>query len=385
MSWEDAPRRPTSRRGIVILTLLAVSAVAILALVVLRRDGPPAALRVGPSQGPPDGPPPDDAAFVPQRLDPIDVTDEASGAGNLLPDPDADLTIVAADGDELLLLDTASGDRRRVEVAPVVLDDVIAVIGDDLVVEAGDDVVRVAEGQVRPVRLADDHLLVPTVADDAVWVHSGETRYAAGTATLLGLDGRVRDRVGLPAVALPLAGTGDRLVVDTPAGVAVVDGDGGRIVARGTALATDGERLAWLDCGGGLSCAIVIGSVDDPARVRTTLDAADLPGGFAGLPIGAFSPDGRWLAFPRYRTDERGRLARVVLSVLDTATGAEVFRTDGTPARPRGTPLAWSPDSRWLVFVSSGSILGWQADGAEGAEAVRIATDVGALEALAVR
>jgi hypothetical protein len=382
MSWEDAPRRTTSRRGMVVGVLLAVAAVAVLALLAVRRDGPPTALTVGPSERPPGGPPPDDAAFVPQRLDPIDVTDEASGSGSLLPDPDADLTIIAADGDELLLLDTASGDRRRIEVAPVVLDDVIAVIGDDLVVEAGSDVVRLADDQIRPLRLAEDHLLVPTVADDAVWIYSGGTPYADGTATLLGLDGRVRDHVAMPAVALPLAGTGDRLIVDTPAGVAVVDRDGGRTVARGTALATDGDRLAWLDCDGGLSCAVVVGTVDDPDQVRATLDAADLPAGFAGLPIGAFSPDGRWLALPLYRTDEQGRLEQIVLSVLDTATGAEVFRTDGTPARPRGTPLAWSPDSRWLVFASGGNIRGWQVDGDR---AVSIATDVGTVDALAVR
>lgn len=382
MSWEEPPRRDArSRKVVVTAAVAAVVTVTALGIIAVR-GGPPASLTVGPTERPGAVAPADPGDFTAERLDPIDVTSETAGTGSLLPDTPRDLRIVAVDGSELLLIDTGSGARRRVRVAPVTLAGVVSVVGDSVVVNAGSDVVRVTDGELRPVRLAEDHLVVPTVADDAVWVFSGETPYADGTATLLGLDGRVRDRVALPAVALPLTGTAERLLVNTPGAVTAVDGGGGEIVARGTALATDGTRLAWLDCDGGLSCAIVMGTVDDPEQVHTTLDAADLPAGFAGLPVGAFSPDGRWLALPRYRTEGRGRLQQVVVTVVDTTTGAEVFRADGAAVRPYGTPLAWSPDSRWLVFVSGRRLQAWPAGGDE---AHSIPGDASAVEALAIR
>lgn len=379
MSWEEPPRRGVGRRRLVVAATVAAVAVAAAALSVAGRDSAPTSLTVGPTERARHADP-DEADFTAERLGPIDVTSERAGSGSLLPDAPRDLTIVGVDGSELVLLDTGSGDRRRVRVAPVTLGGV-AVVGESIVVAAGRDVVRMTDGEVRPVRLAEDHLVVPTVADDAVWVFSGATPYADGTATLLGLDGRVRDRIALPAVALPLAGTGDRLLVNAPGAITAVDGDGVRVVARGMALATDGDRLAWLDCDGGLSCAIVLGTVDDPDQVRTTLEPADLPAGFAGLPIGAFSPDGRWLALPRYRTEGRGRLHRVVVTVIDTATGGEAFRAEEAAARPYGAPLAWSPDSRWLVFMSDRGLRAWPVGG-DGARSIG---DVGPVEALAVR
>jgi hypothetical protein len=366
---------------VVVAVVVAITGAAV-ALSVAGRDGAPTALTVVPTDQAQDAVPSDAAAFTAERLDPIDVTSEGAGSGSLLPDASRDLTIVAVDGSELVLLDTGSGDHRRIRVAPVTLADSVTVIDDSIIVNAGGDVVRVTDGEIRPVRLAADHLVVPTVAEDAVWVYSGETPYAAGTATLLGLDGQVRDRVALPAVALPLTGTSEHLLVNAPGAITAVEGDGGRTVAQGTALATDGDRLARLDCDSGLRCAIVLGTVDDPDQVRTTLDAEDLPGGFAGLPIGVFSPDGRWLALPRYRTEGRGRLQRVLVTVIDTTTGAEAFRAEGAAARPYGTPLAWSPDSRWLVFVSGRRLHAWPAGGDD---ARSIGDDVGPVEALAVR
>ena len=382
MSWEEPPGRGAGRRRLVVAAVVATVTLAAVGRSVAGRDSPPTTLTVGASERARDAAPGEAAAFVAERLDPLDVTRERTGSGNLLPDASRDLTIVAVDGSELVLLDTGSGDRRRIRVAPVTLADAVAVVGDSIVVNAGSDVVRVTDGEVRPVRLAEDHLIIPTVADDAVWVYSGETPYADGIATLLGLDGRVRDRIALPAVALPLTGTGDRLLVNAPGGVTAVDGAEGRVVAQGTALATDGDRLAWLDCDSGLSCAIVLGTVEDPDQVRTTLAPEDLPAGFAGLPIGAFSPDGRWLALPRYRAEGRGRLQRVVVTVIDTTTGGEAFRAEGATPRPYGTPLAWSPDSRWLVFVSGRRLHAWPAGGDDTRS---IGGDFGPVEALAVR
>ena len=53
-------------------------------------------------------------------------------------------------------------------------------------------------------------------------------------------------RVDLPAVAQPLAGTADGLLVRTPGTVSLIAANGGRSrVAPGQGLVSDGRRLAW--------------------------------------------------------------------------------------------------------------------------------------------
>ena len=52
-----------------------------------------------------------------------------------------------------------------------------------------------------------------------------------------------------------------------------------------------------------------------PSRV-----APLMAGGSAVIGQSVASPDGRWLAVPRYRIEEGGRLTPAVVTVLDTAT-----------------------------------------------------------------
>jgi dipeptidyl aminopeptidase/acylaminoacyl peptidase len=64
-----------------------------------------------------------------------------------------------------------------------------------------------------------------------------------------------------------------------------------------------------------------------------------------------WSPDGRWLAF----VSERERKAKGQLYVIPADGGEAVRLTD---LRPGVTSPAWSPDGRWLAFVSR--VGGWE-------------------------
>jgi hypothetical protein len=51
----------------------------------------------------------------------------------------------------------------------------------------------------------------------------------------------------------------------------------------------------------------VLGTIADSDQVRAQLADEQIPAGYYGLPTGAFSPDGQWLAFPLYRIDGGAR------------------------------------------------------------------------------
>ena len=382
--WEQPPRPGVRRWRAAAATVAAV--VVGVGILLVPRD-PPATLSVGPTTAPADAAltdPVDPRDFVPERLAPIETTTERPGTGQLLPGGPADLTIVAADDRGLYLLETDTGDLRRIAVrrpAPASLSETLFVVGDDIVVDADTDVVVLPRTSVRPTRIAAGHRAVPTVDDRSVWVFDNITRFVTGTASRIGLDGAVHTQIQLPAVAEPLAGTADGLMVGTPGAVTLVTADGQRrLVARGMAVATDGRRLAWLQCADDLSCVVNIGTVDDPEQVRTALDPTVLPAGFFGLPTGTFSPDGRWLALPLYESS-RG-LEDVTVSVIDTTTGTEAYRAKGSARMPFNTPLAWSPDSRWLIFVSESDLRAWRAGQQQ---ATTIDADLRGIRALAVR
>jgi len=382
--WERPPH-PGRRRRWELTAVVVVLAVGV-GVLLLSRDAP-TSLSVGRTEAPPDTTltrPVDPSDFVRQRLEPVTTTTERPGSGPLLPGAPVDLTIIAADDSGLLLLDTDTGDLRRIAVrrpTPASLSETVFVVGGDIVVDADSDVVVVHRSAARPTRIAAGHRAVPTIDDSSVWVFDNATPFVTGTASRIGLDGTVRAQVQLPAIAEPLVGTADGLVVGTPGAVTLVGGDGERrTVARGMAVATDGRRLAWLQCADDLSCVVNVGTVDDPEQVPTTLDPAVLPAGFYGLPPGAFSPDGRWLALPLY-TSNRG-LEDVTVSVIDTSTGTEAFRAQGSSRIPFDTPLAWSPDSAWLVFMSGSELRAWRAGDRR---ATTIDVELGGIRALAIR
>lgn len=382
--WEQPPHSGGRRWWAAAAAVTA--AVIAVGLLVLPQDRP-AGLSVGPTTAPAEGTltdPVDPRDFIQERLRPIETTTAQPGTGPLLPGAPADLTIVAADDSGLYLLDTDTGDLRRIAVlrpTPATLSETLFVVGDNIVVDADTDVVLLPRTSVRPVRIADGHRAIPTVDDQSVWVYDSIAPFVAATASRIGLDGSVHTQVQLPAVAEPLVGTADGLVIGTPGAVTLVATDGQRrLVARGMAVATDGRRIAWLHCADDLSCVVNIGTVDDPEQVRTALDPTVLPAGFFGLPMGVFSPDGRWLALPLYEST-RG-LDDVTVSVIDTATGIEAFRAKGSARTPFNTPLAWSPDSRWLIFVSDSNLRAWRAGQQQ---ATTIDVDLRGIEALAVR
>lgn len=368
--------------------MAATVAAVVVGVAVLAMPGErPAGLSVGPTSAPADATltnPVDPRDFVPERFAPIETTTQAPGSGPLLPGSPAGLTIIAADDNGLYLLDTDAGSLRRITVrhpAPASLSETLFVVGDDIVVDADNNVVVLPRTSVRPTRIAAGHRAVPTVDDGAVWVFDSVTPFVTGTASRIGLDGTVLNQVQLPAIAEPLVGNADGLVVGTPGAVTFVAADGQRrLLARGMAVASDGRRLAWLQCADDLSCAVNIGTVDDPNQVRTALDPAVLPAGFFGLPTGAFSPDGRWLALPLYKSS-RG-LGDATVSVIDTTTGTEAYRAKGSARTPFNTPLAWSPDSRWLIFVSESDLRAWRAGQRQ---ATTIDVGLPGIRALAVR
>jgi hypothetical protein len=382
--WERPPQSG-GRRWWTAAAAVAAAAVGV-AVLVLPQDRP-AGLSVGPTTAPAEATltdPVDPRDFTQERLGPIETTTEQPGTGALLPGAPADLTIVAADDSGLYLLDTDTGDLRRITVlrpTPATLSETLFVVGDNIVVDADNDVVLLPRTSVRPTRIADGHRAIPTVDDRSVWVYDSIAPFVAGTASRIGLDGRVHTQVQLPAVAEPLVGTADGLMVGTPSAVSLVATDGQRrLVARGMAVATDGRGIAWLHCADDLACAVNIGTVDDPEQVRTVLDPTMLPAGFFGLPTGVFSPDGRWLALPLYEST-RGP-DDVTVSVIDTTTGIEAYRAQGSARTPFNTPLAWSPDSQWLLFVSDTDLVAWRAGEAQ---TTTIDVDLRGIEALTVR
>lgn len=386
MSWEQPPARASSRRFVLpVVAILAVIAVAAVAVTALR-SRPAATLSVGPTPPPADtAADVDPADFAQERLPTVATTTEEPGSGPLLPGA-GELTVIAADDSGLQVLDVATGDLERFELprpGRSSLSGTLFTVGRNVVIDLDADVVVVPERGRRPVRIAADHRAIPTVDDDAVWVFDNFAPYARGTASQVTTDGDVLSHIDLPAVAVPLVGTDDGLVVSVPGAISVATGDGERrLVARGMAVATDGERLAWLECQDDLSCAVNLGTVDDPDQVRSELDTAVLPAGFYGLPTGTFSPDGRYLALPLYRSRNSRGLEDVAVSVIDTTTGAEAFHAEGSTITPFETPLAWSPDGRWLVFVSGGDVRAWDATSGE---TTTLRADLRSVRALAVR
>jgi hypothetical protein len=394
--WELSTRRSGTRWAA--LAAAIASIVIVFGMAQARRSTPSATLSLGAAGAPLGSTPaeqPDPRAFGGDRLRPVGTTMRRAGAGPVLPGA-PDLTILAADGTGLHLIDTDTGDLRRIVIrrpAPASLSATLFVVGDHIVVDADNDVAVLARRDVRPTRVAAGHRAVPTFDGTSVWVFDKFTPYIAGTASRVGLDGTVHDQITLPAVVEPVAGTADGLLVSAPGAVTLISPDGQRRqVAQGMAVATDGHRLAWLQCAEDLSCAVNIGTTDDAVRARTQLDPSVLPAGYFGLPSGrrrharmtaSFSPDGRWLALPLH--EDRGGQGRgtvTTVAIIDTATGTEVRRLEGSSLSPFDSPLAWSPDSAWLVHVSGRDLSAWRA---ADDRIVTIDVELTTVRALAVR
>lgn len=387
MSWEQ-PRQARGARwwrpGGVVALLLAVAALAL-----STRGSPAPRLTVSATLRPVDPGVADGSTELstlrPTRMDPVEVSTDRAGGAPLL--PDVDLTVVTADFvSRLQIVDVATGRVRGVAVfAPTARARPLAMVStdDSVIIDANGDVVRLRDGQTRPTVLARDHRSIPTADDDSLWVFDGVAAVVGGTASRVGFDGSVLDRVALPAVARPLAGTADSLVVALPGTVSRIDADGSRHeIAHGEALASDGVHLARLDCSAGLACAVVIGTVSEPDQVEVQLAPTDRPAGLSGVPGGAFSPDGRWFALPLHRGSRNRPIDDSSISIISVATGVEVLRLPGSPLRPLNSPMAWSPDGRWLALSTGSRVQLWDT---EGGDVTELAVPLSPIYALAVR
>lgn len=362
MSWEPAAPRRDPQRWVAaaVAALLVAGALVAVGRVDVGSGAPPDTDQTSTpvhDLGPAASPGPVDPASFARR--PLAAVDTVAGHrdGPVLPNA-ADRTLLVLEPVGLRLVDLRTGDDRLLRLADSGLGspsgDVIAA-GRGAIVGVGGDVVWVGDGS-RPVRMAMDHRLVSAGDRRSVWLHTPIDSPPGGTATLLRHDGDILARIAVPRGTRPIAGTAAQLVVGGPGTVAVLGVDGSRrMLARGHPVASDGRRVAWVDCADDRACAVVIGTVDDPGRVRTTLP----PGGLqvVGLPAGAFSPDGRWLALP-LPSAAPGEASWSV-TVLDTATGVEVRRLRGSSEASR-IPLAWSPDARWLVADTPDGMVVWQ-------------------------
>lgn len=325
-----------------------------------------------------------------ERMGPIERSMAIEGRGALL--EAASMEIVVADAfSRLQIIDASAGDVDTVQVLPDgvrLRPTALRAVGDLLLFDTGGDLLALVNGQRRPVVLARDHRSIVTADAASTWVYdgvdySGVDSGVTGTASRLRFDGTVHNRVPLPALAQPLAGTTDGLVVRAPGSISVITGEGSHErITRGEGLASDGTRLAHLDCDGDLSCDVVIGTLVDPDLVRTALAPAELPADLVGVPRGRFSPDGRWLALPLYRTHRSGRVEQSSVAVIDVVSGVEAVRIEGSPLTVPDTPFSWSPDSKWLA-VSTGTRL--QLWDAEQGDVIELAVRVAPTYALAVR
>lgn len=357
MSWE-APPEPRRRWGTA-AGAFAVVLVVVAGVAAFRLTDPPPGSTINRVEHDPIGTDldasstDDDLAFGP-----TDVSSDV-GAGPLLADPPP-LTVVIADfGSRLQLVDLATGTRQGVSVftdGTRQRPDALQVIGDSLIFDAAGRVLRLVRGdEGAPQQLARGHRSIPTADETSVWVYDQLNANIGGTASRVGFDGTIKDRIELPALAQPLAGTTDGVIVRTPGTISWIDADGdAELIARGQALASDGTHVARLDCLADLSCGVVVGTVDDPDRLRVALRPGDVPAGLFDVAQGRFSPDGQWLALPVYRELNRERSERSSVAIIDTSVGAEVDRLEGSALTAPVTPLAWSPDSRWLA-VSTGT------------------------------
>lgn len=364
MSWEQAPT--ARRRWPSIAGIAAVLLVAMFVVGVLRPREPGDALTV---TGPDDQ---QAATDLNNRVDEIaeldgETTTRSGGTGALLPGAPAMSVVIADFAGRLEVVDMASGAHREVRVFADPLrrsPDQLHVVGDTIVLDISNRVVGLSAEVDEPHQLGANHRSVTTADASSVWIYDEAAPRVGGSAMRVTLDGAdVLDRIDLPPLAQPLGGTADGLVVETPGTLSHIGTDGTRrLIARGQGLASDGLRVARLDCLGDLSCGVAIGPLDDPDRTRVGLRRRDVAVGLFGPAGGSFSPDGRWLALALYRQRPNGGADTPMVAIIDVALGTEVGRVGGSFLTLPQTPLAWSRDSAWLAVSTGTGLRMWSTE-----------------------
>lgn len=380
MSWELPPRRFIVQRWL----LVTASAVAIAALAGMAFAGrgwpgvgaagllPVAAETVSDHDDLASAPTVDPASFEPRPLPPVTRWTRPRAGATLWPDAPHGLTFIATDHLGVWVADVTAGrvQRMRLPQGGVPASAGGLFVADDAIVfDTGATVLQLDTHQRQLQTFATGHRTIDTFDDDALWVFDSTGQASGGTASRVSLDGQVLRQVQLPAAATPLVGTADQLLVTTPGAIARIAADGSHtLIARGEAIASNGTQVAWVRCDGDLSCAVMLGTVDDPDRVQVPLPPADVPiAGQFGRAVAAFSPDGRWLALPLRTTagTDGAEGPTTAIALIDVITGVEAHRVRGPRASQLAPPLAWSPDSRWLIFGAEFRVGVWRAGTSE--------------------
>ncbi|MGH9247408.1 MAG: TolB family protein [Acidimicrobiales bacterium] len=176
-----------------------------------------------------------------------------------------------------------------------------------------------------------------------VWLLD-EARVDASSAREVDLTtAAVTDEVSLPVAVWVVDAVEGGLLVSGPDGAYVWDRElGWRRVAHGRPLAGAGDQIVTHECDETLRCYLALHELDGG-------DGRELPDSGPQEGAAAFSPDGRYLATVEH--DET--VGAGLVDVHDLVRG-EVVHYPGSVGTTSGT-VHWSPDSRWLVWMATGS------------------------------
>ncbi len=146
-----------------------------------------------------------------------------------------------------------------------------------------------------------------------------------------------------------------RVLVYQASKVWLLDGNGGATaVTDGVLLGYDGSYLSMVRCDAPSSCRIEVGTPAQPS-----LRSVPVPDTLAGRDIelwastAAVSADGTRLAI----VDQRGAVQ--LPTWIDLDTGVATTKSESVIA---DSPVAWSPDGRWLAFAFAQDLLVWDTE-----------------------
>ncbi len=209
----------------------------------------------------------------------------------------------------------------------------------------------VPDGEIESAGVEADDLLPSD--DGVVLVADGQpTRQVTLSSRLERED--VEESLALGYDVDVLGGWLDRPLVSKAGAVWLLNDDGtAELVSEGVVAGYDGRNLAMVRCGRPDDCRIAVGPPDEPDRrsVPVPEQLADRP--IESWALGAsVSADGTRLAV----IDRRGvALPRWI----DLDTGVAAARSESVN---EDSPVAWSPDGRWLAYAFGDDIIAWDTE-----------------------